>query len=169
MVNELLKPLSDLREKKLLDFEEEEVSRIELRREGERVFAASRDTAGTWGLIDAAGREPKSWRFTGLVNDLKDLEAKSFVRDAGPDGGLPLAPYGLDSPWLSVRVDLAGGRTVEVSVGSRTVDGEAYVMHAGVPGVVTVDGGSADNLDLSLEDVSKPVEEASAAAEPAGG
>ena len=169
VVNELLKPLPDLREKKLLDFSEEEVSRVELRSRGERVFAASRDTAGTWALIDAPGREPKSWRFTGLVNDLKDLEAKSFVHDAGSEGGLPLAPYGLDSPLFSVGVDLTGGRRVEVNVGSRTVDGQAHVMCAGVPSVVTVDGGSVENLDLSLEDVSKPVEEASAAAEPADG
>ena len=169
VVNELLKPLPDLREKKLLHFSEEEVSRIELNSRGERVFAASRDTAGTWGLIDADGREPRSWRFTSLVNDLKDLEAKSFVHDAGPDGDLPLAPYGLDSPWLSVRVDLTGGRTVEVMVGSRTVDGRAYLMRADVPSVVTVDGASAENLELSLDDVSKPVEEASEAAEPADG
>ena len=169
VVNELLKPLSDLREKKLLDLSEEEVSRVELRRRGERVFAASRDTAGTWSLVGADGREPKAWRFTSLVNDLRDLEAESFVEDAGPDGSLPLAPFGLDSPRLSVSVELTGGRMLELRVGSGTGDGETYVMRADVASVVTVGGDSVDNLDLTLDDVSNPMEEASEAAESAGG
>ena len=169
VVNELLKQLPDLREKKLLALSEEEISRIELRRRGERVFTASRDSAGTWSLVDAAGREPKAWRFTSLVNDLNDLEAESFVQDGAADGSLPLAPFGLDSPRLSVRVDLTGDRTLEVRVGSTTGDGQAYAMRADLATVVTLEEDSVEDLDLSLDDVSNPMEEASEAVEPADG
>ena len=169
VVNKLLTPLAELREKKLLAFSEQEVSGIELRRRGERVFAATRDSAGTWDLVDAAGREPKAWRFTSLVNDLMELEAEDFVQDDGPGGSLVLAAFGLDSPQLSVRVDLTGDRTVEFRVGATTEDGGAYAMRADVASVVTIDGATVVNLDLSLDDVSRPVEEASEAVEPADG
>lgn len=169
VVNKLLTPLAELREKKLLAFSEEEVSRIELRRRGERVFAATRDSAGTWDLVDAEGREPKAWRFTSLVNDVMELEAEAFVQDDGPGGSLVLEAFGLDSPQLSVRLSLTGDRSLEFLVGATTEDGGAYAMRSDVATVVTIDGEAVVNLDLSLDDVSRPVEEASEAVEPADG
>lgn len=157
VVGQLRKPVDELRDKHILRLQQDDVIRLELRREGALAFAAARDTAGSWRL-DTSGREPKTWRLNSLITDLDGLEAKAFVEDAPSGQEVALAPYGLDAPRLAIRVERTDGETWELLVGASAEDGDAYLMRAGIASVLRVAGDDVETLDLDLDDVSTVVE-----------
>jgi hypothetical protein len=159
--------LSDLRDKKILELDEDEVARVEVRGRGESRFAASRDSTGAWSLEGAADREVKTWRFNSLINDLNALEVNRFVEDDVEPSSL--SAYGMAPPRMSFHIDRVDGEAVELVVGAATEDGHVYVMRADVASVARVEADIVNNLDLSLDDVSTVIEEAAAEAAETGG
>lgn len=157
VVEPLLKPLADLRDRHPFRVDANAVTSLALLRGGSQLLRAERDTSGAWSVPGLAGREAKTWRLNSLVTDLDALEVKEFVADAAGVGGLQAAAFGLDAPRYAIAVELRDGRSWELRVG-RPADTGVYAMRADLPSVVRLDAAAVGNLDVDLDDVTTAVE-----------
>jgi len=127
---EYLKTLFALRERRILDYETSQVSEVEIAR-GDSLFAAVRDSAGTWmmAMPDGGRRELIAYPLESAFRNLSVLRAQEFIDD--PDA---LARLGFDEPELRVTVTLGDGTTQVVVVtgeGDRTFARRVGATHAG--------------------------------------
>ncbi len=139
LVQKLLIEVDGLRDKRPLQLDRDAINRIELQRNGQPVFAAERDTSGTWRLGEPASEETKSWKLNALLTDLQNVEAVDFAVAQG--GG----------PHLSVRL-LADGTPVHV-VRFYLRDGEVFLEQDGDDNAYRIDGDAFADFDLDLDDV----------------
>lgn len=153
VVTRLGTSVEDLRDKRIVHVDPDDVSTIALHEAGVEVWAASRDSSGAWGLSRPAGRQPKVWRFTTLLSDLDGLEATRFVADEALMQDLALAAFGLDAPEWVILLTRTDGSQVRLQAGARR-DGETYVMAHDVASIYAIDEDAAQGLRLSLDDVS---------------
>jgi hypothetical protein len=157
LVNELRKPISELRDKRPLRISERDaVRRIEIRKEGEQLAVVERDSTESWNLLSPAGRTAKSWRWNSVITDLDGVEVTGFVLDWQDDDDPDLTEYGLEDPSGVVVVTDKDGAKVEVHVGGPTESGGVYIRRVGIPSVYEVEAETIENLDLSLDDITTP-------------
>lgn len=153
VVNKLRLTVDDLRDKRIVHVEPDSIASIELHENNTRVWAASRDTAGTWTLVQPQARAAKAWRFTTLLSDLDALRATRFVADGAAMADLPLSASGLDRPAWTMVLSRFDGSTVRLQVGPGR-DGEVHVLAHDVASIYAVDEDAAQGLHLSIDDVS---------------
>ncbi|NKB65547.1 MAG: DUF4340 domain-containing protein [Candidatus Latescibacteria bacterium] len=150
LVNQLLVDAADLRDKQPLDFDRQTVDRIELMR-ADGLLAATKDTASVWQITDPDVREAKSWKLNTLLTDLEEVEVETFLGDEITD----LAPYGLDQPYLTLRLFAASELALEVHL---QIDGDkANLTRSGSNSVYQVAGDVVTDLDLKLDDIAQPL------------
>ena len=154
LVHKLQQDVGNLRDKEPVKFEPGDITRIELQRENETIIA-EKDTAGQWGLVEPAGRKARSWKLSGMLDDLKGLEVEEFVDDQVED----LAAYGLDQPRIKIRLLAAGEQVLEARLEEADGD-QAFLMLAGTPSVYLVEGEVLQDVDLSLDAIAHPPEPA---------
>lgn len=112
------KQVKDLRDKKIVDFKEDDVTRIALRGPDGDVTLAKVD--GAWQLEQPAMKaDPSAVR--ALVSTVRNLRATDFANDAPADADL--VTYGLETPQRQVVFTLAGGTDVRLLVGKETDQG----------------------------------------------
>ena len=143
LVQELTKGISDLRDKKPLRFEREQVQRIVLTRGAATAFAADKDTSGVWHLSEPMGRDAKSWKLNSLLSDLEQLEVADFAEElpteAAPAFSIELLGEGQD--LLATRFSAAAGTS--------------YLQQEGDDAVYVVSGDDFAELDLDIDDVAQ--------------
>ena len=147
LVQELVKDLSDLRDKKPLRFEREQVERIVLTRQAAVAFAADKDTSGVWHLSEPMGRDAKSWKFNSLLSDLEQLEAEDFAADLPAEA----AP--------AFRIELLGAEQAILTARFSQAAGASYLQQEGDDAVYVVSGDDFAELDLGLDDVAQAAKE----------
>lgn len=140
----------DLRDKTMLAFEDDAVTRLEIDGAGEPVVL-TRKEADVWtvgpGDYPADVTEVRSY-----LSSLRATRAVDFPDDAPAD----LAKYGLAEPTLRVTVTTGSGEGATsnaLSLGGETTEGTTkrlYAMRSDRPGVVTVGDWSQKNLDKSV-------------------
>ena len=143
LVQELTKGIADLRDKKPLRFERDQVERIVLIRGAATAFAADKDTSGVWHLSEPVGRDAKSWKLNSLLSDLEQLEVEGFAEElpaeAAPAFGIEL--HGDGQTLLTVRLSAAAGTS--------------YLQQEGDDAVYVVSGDDFAELDLDIDDVAQ--------------
>ena len=143
LVQELTKGIADLRDKKPLRFERDQVERIVLTRGAATAFAADKDTSGVWHLSEPVGRDAKSWKLNSLLSDLEQLEVEGFAEElpaeAAPAFGIEL--HGEGQTLLTVRLSAAAGTS--------------YLQQEGDDAVYVVSGDDFAELDLDIDDVAQ--------------
>ena len=157
LVQELTKGISDLRDKKPLRFERDQVERIVMARGTATTFAADKDTSGVWHLSEPMGRDAKSWKLNSLLSDLEQLEVEGFADE------LPVE----DAPAFSIEL-LGGGQallTARFSAAAET----SYLQQEGDDAVYVVSSDDFAELNLDIDDVAqapkKPAEPAASSEE----
>lgn len=103
----LIKEPKDLREKKVVDFEEDDVKRVILDHGGQRIVCeqeGSKDEKEWW-LTRPVRARADNFAVDDIVRDAKGIEAKEFIDDAKSLGTL-----GLDKPQLVARIDFGKGK-----------------------------------------------------------
>lgn len=143
LVQELTKSLSDLRDKKPLRFERDQVERIVLTRQAATAFVADKDTSGVWHLSEPLGRDAKSWKLNSLLSDLEQLEVEDFAEE------LPAAA----APAFSIELRDAGQALLTVHF-SQAAD-TSYLQQEGDDAVYVVSSDDFAELDLGLDDVAQ--------------
>jgi hypothetical protein len=157
LVNELRKPVSELRDKRPLRISDRDaLQRIEIRKEGAELAVVERDSTTAWNLLSPAGRTAKSWRWNSVVTDLDGVEVAEFVLDWQDDEDPDLTDYGLEAPGEVVVVTDKDGTEMEVHLGGRTESGGVYIRRVDIPSVYEIEAENIENLDLSLDDLTTP-------------
>ena len=105
-----------LREKRLVKIETDDVHSVTLDHGDEHVVAVrgSEGAATPWSLTAPLATAGDEWNLRQLVDNVRDLRADDFlssdeVEDANP---------GFESPQATVKLDLAGGRSLTITFGN---------------------------------------------------
>ena len=161
LVQELTKGISDLRDKKPLRFEREQVQRIVLTRGAATAFAVDKDTSGVWHLSEPMGRDAKSWKLNSLLSDLEQLEVEDFAEELPAE-----ATFAFSIELLSEGQALL---TARFSGAAET----SYLQQEGDDAVYVVSGDDFAGLDLDIDDVAqapqKPAAPAASSEDPDDG
>jgi len=117
----LTKKPEDLREKKVVDFAEDDVKRVILDHGGQRIVCEQEGskTEKEWWLTKPVRARAETLTVEDLVRDAKGIEAKEFIDDVKSLGTL-----GLDKPELVARIDFGKGRDDTVIKFGRTISKE---------------------------------------------
>ena len=143
LVQELTKGISDLRDKKPLRFEREQVQRIVLTRGTATAFAADKDTSGVWHLSEPMGRDAKSWKLNSLLSDLEQLEVEDFAEELPTEA----------APAFSI--ELLGEGQALLTTRFSAAAGTSYLQQEGDDAVYVVSGDDFAELDLDIDDVAQ--------------
>jgi hypothetical protein len=113
------KQVKDLRDKKIVDFKEDDITRVALRGPDGDVIVAKAD--GNW-MIE----QPTSLRADGnavrtLLSTVRNMRATEFASDAPSDADL--VNYGLQDPQRQLVLTAANGAETRVLVGKETDQG----------------------------------------------
>ena len=161
LVQELTKGIADLRDKKPLRFEREQVERIVLTRGAATAFAADKDTSGAWNLSEPVGRDAKSWKLNSLLSDLEQLEVEDFAEElpAEAEAAFSLQLLSAGQPLLTARFSAATGTS--------------YLQQDEDDAVYVVSSDDFAELDLDIDDVAqapkKPAAPAASSEDPNDG
>ncbi|MDE2737251.1 MAG: DUF4340 domain-containing protein, partial [Gemmatimonadota bacterium] len=143
LVQEFTKDISDLRDKKPLRFEREQVQRIVLTRGTATAFAADKDTSGVWHLSEPMGRDAKSWKLNSLLSDLEQLEVEDFAEEFPTEA----------APAFSI--ELLGEGQALLTTRFSAAAGTSYLQQEGDDAVYVVSGDDFAELDLDIDDVAQ--------------
>ena len=159
LVQELAKDIADLRDKKPLRFEREQVERIVLTRGTAPAFAADKDTSGVWHLSEPVGRDAKSWKLNSLLSDLEQLEVEGFADELPAEA----------APAFSIQ--LLGGEQALLTARFSASAETSYLQQEGDDAVYVVSADDLAELDLDIDDVAqapkKPAVPAASSEDPA--
>jgi hypothetical protein len=139
--NTLAKPLSELREARLFDFEREKLLKIALAwpSGGATLEKKGEEWRVTAPLDDAADEVAVQ----SLISDLVALRAEAFL-DAAPSA----AELGLDAPVYRIELALEGGASYALSLGAER-EGERVAARSGASGAVEVAASLLERLPKS--------------------
>ncbi len=113
-VNRMRKTLYDLRDKTVLPFDRERVTKIELIRPDSTVVC-ERDASGAWNVVRPFGKALDRERGDALLAALHGLRARAFVAESVD----PPAQYGFDRPPLTVRLSGQEGPILTLTLGKK--------------------------------------------------
>jgi len=139
------KKAEDLRDKRLVDFKDDAVTKVTITR-GDTVVTLSKKDKDTW-TVDPGGYPADLTEIRSYLSSLRSTRATGFADDDPKD----LLTYGLDAPRLRVAI-YAGGDTPaqEMLIGKDFKDKDqnrSYAKRGDRPGVVTVGDWTARSLD----------------------
>jgi hypothetical protein len=139
------KRVDDLRDKKLLDFKDDAVTKVAITR-GDSVVTLVRKEKDVW-TVDPGGHPADLTEVRSYLSSLRSARAVGFADDAPAD----LVPFGLDLPRLRVGVYTGGDTPAqELLLGAEMTEKEQkriYAKRGDRPGVVTLGEWTLRSLD----------------------
>jgi len=142
------KKLDDLRDRRLFDFEDEQVQWFELQR-GAREIRLERGADGAWGMVKPDAHAGDAGAIRTYLSSLRALRAASFIADEPTE----LATYELDEARLRVKFALGDDQVHEIQLGGEKTETEIYAKKANAAAVYTVNDWAFRNLDKSARDL----------------
>jgi hypothetical protein len=143
----LLLSLLALRDKTLLSFDRAAVKSLQVQLAEAEVVRLQRQEE-TWQIVEPRVLPADDLNVDRLLNTLSRLQAVEFPAETKDE----LAPYGLEQPSARLTVELEGGKTLNVALGSEK-DGQVYVITSEHPAVATLLTSTADILRSDLEEL----------------
>lgn len=144
------KKLDDLRERRLFDFEDDDVRWFEIRR-GEARVRLERDADAAWQMLEPGGFGVDEGAVRTFLSSLRALRVATFVADEPAS----VDEFGLGTPPLEIAFatgnDAATVRTVQF--GGEKAETEIYARTADSQAVYTVNDWAFRNLDKSPRDL----------------
>jgi len=145
------KQVADLRDKRLVTFEDQDVRAIELARPEGTVVLERVGDGDAWRVTAPAEHPADASEVRALLASARGIRVMDFVTD---EAGADLAPYGLDGPRLVLAVRTgADGAEQRLLLGGPHEDAKKnalYAKRAERPTVATVASYALKNLDKSL-------------------
>ena len=139
------KKADDLRDKRLVDFKDDDVTKVTITR-GDSVVTLTKKGKDSW-TVDPGGYPADLTEIRSFLSSLRSTRATGFADDAPSD----LATYALDAPRLRVAIYTGGDApTQELLIGKDFKDKDqnrSYAKRADRSGVVTVGDWTARSLD----------------------
>ena len=144
----LNKQVKDLRDKQILAFKDDDVTRIDIHPEGETAVALVRKDKDAW-TVDPGDHPADATEVRSYLASLRSTRAVDFPADAPTD----LGSYGLTAPRLTVTVTTGKDNSAAATtllIGGEKTEGstkEIYVKRADQPPVYAVGEWSYRTLD----------------------
>ncbi|HWV38249.1 MAG TPA: DUF4340 domain-containing protein [Vulgatibacter sp.] len=160
ILGDLRKTPSDLRDRRVIPFDESKVSALEFQA-GDETFRAERGTgeggARTWSLVAPRSAAAKQWKLSSALSTLKELRFDEDAQEPGEDAGL-------DAPARTVTVLGEGGAKLATLLVGADVDGKTWVKSAETGRAGTVDTSRIRSLPKDFADAEEeaPAPEAAA-------
>jgi hypothetical protein len=118
---------------KVLTFPRDAVRELHLQRAGGEGVKVVRQ-GQAWTIVEPLAAEADPGEVDGILGTLEGMVVDEVVESAAP-----LADFGLEPPARTLRLQLAGGATHEISVGAKTPDGASvYARRGREPRVFTL-------------------------------
>ncbi len=135
---------------KIIEVEEDQLERIEIRKEGEEPVVLEKDDDGKWKITAPEELRADESTVDSLVSTLADLDSNRLIEENAAD----LAPFGLDQPKLTVVASLKDGKELKLLVGDETPTGGNYFVKLdGDPRVFTLASWDKTSLEKSAWDL----------------
>ncbi len=134
----------DLRDKRLLTFDSDKLTRVELQAKGQTV-EFGKNSSNEWQILKPQPMRADSSAVEGLVGKLKDAKMDPANPDADAAKNFAAAP----KVALATVSDSAGTQTLEVH---KTKDNNYYAKSSAVAGVYKITSDVGDGLDKALDD-----------------
>jgi hypothetical protein len=142
------KQVKDLRDKKIVDFKEEEVTRLALRGpEGDVVLVKAE---GDWKIEQPAAYRADGNAVRALLSAVRNMRATDFASDAPSEADL--TTYGLDNPQRQLVLNAGDGQEIRLLVGKETEEG-LYVKPADRPTTFIVGKFLSRDLAKGVDDL----------------
>lgn len=149
LVKTLTKKAVDFMPKTLLDFKQENVSKIHLKTGGEQIVLA-RNKESDWKIIKPIEASADLSTVNSLLFDLKAARLQEFVKTSVNKPEL----FGLDSAEKVLTVDFEEGESWTLELGNQSGDGQNYFgRRAGEASIFTLSLDTADKIFRSLHDL----------------
>lgn len=137
----LEKGLFDLRDRRVVAFERDEVRQLRLERPGEAgTVVLSREAGGEWAMLEPLATAADQEAADGILSRLANAKAEEFAAEQ-PDAQA-LTGYGLDPDSAAIRLSLLVGEDraeKRLTIGAETTEGRRYARDATRPPVFTID------------------------------
>ncbi len=135
---------------KILAVNEADISKFDLKKNGEEQVAAERTSAGLWHITSPAPLAADQSAVSNLLGTFSSLNSERVVEDKVGS----LAPYGLDAPKLEVDLTEKGNKTQKLLIGDDTPAGNGlYAKLDGDPRVFTIPKHDQTSIDKSANDL----------------
>lgn len=146
----LNKGLDELRRRALFTFQPEDVTGLSLEWAGGAGIQVFRDEGSdVWRAPEGADLKIKEGKVRNVIEQVQWLRAQSFVEE----GVAKLESHGLMPPHVKVRLQLAGERTVELTLAAKDGDTARQIkaVSSELPAVVQIDAGILEDLPRDLQ------------------
>jgi hypothetical protein len=134
VLRDLNKEVNDLRDKTVLAFDPEKVTKIEVKRKDGEIFTIARGTDKKWMVAGKEGEKPKETALQQFVDDLHELRGYEIAADNPPD----LSSYALNTPDLAITVYGDKEEELGTVLAARHGEGESQQTYAMLQGGNTV-------------------------------
>ena len=118
ILNSSNKPADDFRDQSVLSFQANDATSFDLKNESGELEASKHDS--TWKIEKPRPAAADSTAVSSFLDTLATAQVASFVDDASPNP----EKYGFSKPGVTFRVEMGGGKAVELEVGKK--DGDNY-------------------------------------------
>ncbi len=141
--------LYDLRDKKILNFKRDNLSKVELIYPDSTIIC-QKDTSNNWMITFPDSAKTKSWKISSLLSGLKDLKAKEFPGE----GKILFARAGLKKPRLQVRLYDKDRKFVEsLLIGKNYDSKKTYVTNKQKEEIFGVSTDDLKNIRVRVKDL----------------
>ncbi len=140
----LNKKLEDLRNKKLFDFGFSDPQKLEVR-DGE-VRMVIEKKGDKWQRVDAGGKELPSDKVQTLIDNLRNMSAKTFTADEAA----AQAKHGIDKPVGEARVTSDEGKRVERVLLAAGPDSKYFAARENEPATYEIEKSSYEDFQKAL-------------------
>jgi hypothetical protein len=138
----------DLRDKKIVEFKDDDITRIALRNAQGAIAMAKKDSV--WSIEQPGTYKADSNAVRALLSTVRNLRATDFANDA--PAAADMAAYGLDNPERELVLRTGEGAAVTLMVGKESEEG-LYVKAGDKPTVFVVGKWVSTDLDKGVNDL----------------
>lgn len=158
VVDAVRKTAFDLRDKSVVSFKRDDVTRLKVERTEGLSFTLARRPGG-WFVEKPKNFEARQGAVDDILWDLEDLSAVEFVtEEATPQD---LREYGLAVPQTAITITLRGqSEPIKVLIGEKTAEGDYYAAVEGGKQVVKISEFLMGDLPEDVKDLEKSSVEA---------
>ncbi len=139
LVQQLNLSTYDVRDKIPVQFSRDQVTKIQIKRDGSTSFATSKDTAGVWTIFKPTKEPAKSWKINSLLTDLLDLKTQRFT---DPRGGKSV-----------LDIHLNGKSDLIAELKFFVEEAGIFLELNGTSEAYEIDVDSFSDIDLEIDDV----------------
>lgn len=134
---------------KILSLKDSDIRQIDIQHRGAEDTVVKRNDANQWQIIGPKTLATDQSSVGNLVTSLSSISSERVVDPNVTD----LATYGLAPAVLSIKVDMANGKSTTLLVGEDSPSGSTYAKLEGDPRLFTMSKSIKDSLDKSSKDL----------------